>query len=312
MNQLVESSASPSLPGFARASGIAAAVWKHPANRNRRVRSLARLLGWQFVKHVLKQPVTIRFHGRRLKCYPDSTSTSGALYFSGFPDFWEMKFLQAYLRPGDNFLDVGANTGVYSVLASAYIGPEGCIDAFEPVEHTAARIEEQAALNGLRNLRVHRFAVCDRRAELEFGYASNDAMMHMRRPGEGGQSKLRVHGVTLDSFEQYKDYAVGKMDIEGAEPMALAGAAERLRMANPPVWLLELAGYSTCYGISSDEVVRRLAQAGFDCAVYDPDTRALQYTSQPWLLGAQNVLAIATRHRRFVEQRLQQSVHPFP
>lgn len=292
------------LGGLAKGAGLAGAVWRHPGNRHRRARGLANLFAWQFVKHVLKRAVVIRFHNQRLKCYPDSTSTSGALYFSGYPDYWEMKFLQAYLRPGDNFLDIGANTGVYSILASAYIGPQGHIDAFEPMARAAARIEEQAALNGLTNLHVHRLAVCDQDGELEFGYSSSDAMMHARRPGEQAQGSSRVSSTRLDSFEPYRDYAAGKMDIEGAEPMAFAGARERLRHANPPVWLLELAGYSTCYGISSDELVRQLADAGYDCAVFHPATFELQYTSTPWELGVQNVLAIARPHKAWVEQRL--------
>lgn len=251
--------------------------------------------------------MVIRFHKQRLKCYPDSTSTSGALYFSGYPDYWEMKFLQAYLRPGDNFLDIGANNGVYSIPASAYIGTDGHIDAFEPMERTAARIEERAALNGLRNLHVHRLAVCDQDGELEFGYSSNDAMMHARRPGEQQhQIHQKVQATRLDTFEPYRSYAVGKMDIEGAEPMALEGASERLRQANPPVWLLELAGYSTCYGVTSDEVLRRLAAAGYDCAVFDPRSRRLEYTSAPWTLGVQNILVIAAAHRGAVEDRLRQ------
>jgi FkbM family methyltransferase len=292
------------LNGLAKGASLAGSVWRHPANRNRRARGVAGLLAWQFVKHVLKRPVVISFHNRRLRCYPDSTSTSAALYFSGYADYWEMKFLQAYLRPGDNFLDIGANTGVYSILASAYIGREGHIDAFEPIERTAARIEEQAALNDLRHLHVHRLAVCDEDGELDFGFSTSDATMHVRRGGEQADGSARVKSVRLDSFEPYRAYAAGKMDIEGAEPMALSGARARLQQANPPVWLLELAGYSTCYGISSDEVVGQLADAGYDCAVFDPDTSLLQYTTAPWELGVQNVLAIARSHRARVEQRL--------
>lgn len=290
--------------GLASGARMASAIWRHPGNRRRRTLGLARFLGWQFVKHVLRRPVVIDFHSKRLKCYPDSTSTSAAIYFSGYPDYWEMKFLQAYLRPGDNFLDIGANTGVYSILASACIGPQGCIDAFEPVERTAARIEEQAELNGLTQLRVHRLAVSDQDGELEFGYSSSDAMMHARRPGEAAEGKLRVKSVMLDTFPHYRNYAVGKMDIEGAEPLAFAGAAERLRQANPPVWLLELAGYSTCYGVSSEEVVRRLAQAGFACAIFHPDSGTLEYTNEPWLRGVQNVLAISREKKAAIEQRL--------
>lgn len=135
---------------LAEGSTIARAIWRHPGNRHRRVRGLASFLAWQFVKHVLNRPVVIRFHQKRLKCYPDSTSTSAALYFSGYPD------------------------------------------------------------------------------------------------------------------------------------------------------------YSTCYGISGDEVVQQLAAAGFACAIFNPDRRMLEYTSKPWLLGVQNVLAIANGRREFVEMRLRQ------
>jgi FkbM family methyltransferase len=286
------------------AGGLLAAVWRHPANANRRVRSVVRLLAWQLMKHSLKLPVTIAFHDQRLKCYPDSTSTSAALYFSGYPDYWEMKFLQAYLQPGDNFLDVGANAGVYSMLAASYIGAQGRIDAFEPIEATALRIEEQAALNGLTGVRVHRCAVCDHDGDIDFGFSDESATMHLRRAADSSSRGQRVRGTTLDAFEPYLDYAVGKMDIEGAEPMALKGAAKRLSDANPPVWLLELAGYSTCYGISSDEVVRQLAEAGFDCTYFDPASATLQNATEPWTLGLQNVIAVASSRRQIVEQRL--------
>jgi FkbM family methyltransferase len=309
MLPLANATSNTLIDGLTGAAGLVGTVWGHAANRHRRARGLVNLLAWQFVKHVLKRPVVIRFHNQRLKCYPDSTSTSAALYFSGYPDYWEMKFLQAYLRPGDNFLDIGANSGVYSILASAYIGSEGHIDAFEPIERTAGRIEEQAALNGLRNLHVHRLAVCDQDAKLEFGYSSSDAMMHVRRPGEHEHSSRHtVQGIRLDAFEPYRTYAIGKMDIEGAEPMALEGASERLRQANPPVWLLELAGYSTFYGVTSGELLRRLAAAGYECAVFDPQLRKLEYTRTPWVLGVQNVLVIAAAHRATVEERLRESL----
>ncbi|MEZ0308599.1 MAG: FkbM family methyltransferase [Ramlibacter sp.] len=290
--------------GVARGAGMLGAVWRHPGNRGQRLRAISRLLAWQFVKHVLRRPVVISFHTKRLKCYPDSTSTSAALYFSGYPDYWEMKFLQAYLKPGDNFLDIGANSGVYSILAAACIGAAGHVDAFEPADRTATRIEEQAALNDLPNLHVHRLAVCDQDCELEFGFSDADATMHLRRPAEHEEGKLRVKGTRLDTFEPYRQYAAGKIDIEGAEPLAFAGAAGRLRDANPPVWLLELAGYSTLYGVSSDEVLQRLADAGYDCAIFNPESNRLEFTTTPWLLGVQNVLAISRQHVLQVCQRL--------
>jgi FkbM family methyltransferase len=312
VTELAESA--PTTPPRTIAAGvdIVRAIWRHPGNRGRRLRAVGTFVLWQAFKRVIRRPLVVAFHNRRLKCYPDSTSTSGVLYFSGYPDYWEMKFLQAYLREGDNFIDVGANTGVYSILASGSIGSQGHIDAFEPMERTAARIEEQAALNRLESLHVHRFAISDRAGELDFGFAVSDAMMHLRRADEASRDTTRVTSTTLDLFEPYRHYAAGKMDIEGAEPMALAGAACRLRDANPPVWLLELAGYSNCYGVSSAEVVQRLAQSGYACAVYHPHSGELEFTDRPWLLGVQNVLAIAESQRHFVQDRLRESAARMP
>ena len=123
-----------------RAASLVASIWNHPANSHERVQSVLRFLGWQLSKRAFRQPRVIPFHGRKLKCYPDSTSTSAALYFNGLADYWEMKFIEAYLRSGDNFLYIGANTGVYSILAAACVGETGSIDAFEPMERTALRI----------------------------------------------------------------------------------------------------------------------------------------------------------------------------
>jgi hypothetical protein len=65
-----------SVNSFVDGLSLAGSIWRHPGNRSRRARGLAGFVAWQFVKHVLKRPVEIRFHNQRLKCYPDSTSTS--------------------------------------------------------------------------------------------------------------------------------------------------------------------------------------------------------------------------------------------
>jgi len=179
------------------------------------------------------------------------------------------------------------------------------VDAFEPMDLTANRIEEQVALNNLSNIEVHRLAVGDENQIVDFGYADNSAMMHMQRGGETATSAVRVRSIRLDDFKPGKEYAMGKMDIEGAEPLALQGALNKLQRANPPVWLLELAGYSQFYGMSSDEVINFLKSNGFRCGVYKPETRQIVFTDQPWSLGVQNVLAISEKHKDDVMRKIQ-------
>lgn len=287
---------------------IISSIWAHPANRGERLQAVLRSMKWQLLKRGRGRPHVVDFHGKKLNCYPDSTSSSSVIYFNGLPDYWEMKFIQAYLWPGDNFLDVGANVGVYTILAASCIGETGSVDAFEPMEATARRIEEQIALNKLDNVEVHRFAVSNQNQIVDFGYADNSAMMHMQRDGESEEEAMHVQGIRLDDFKPGKRYAMGKMDIEGAEPLALQGGLNRLAEANPPVWLLELAGYSKFYGMDSDEVIRFLKSNEFECGIYYPETRQVIYTDQPWNLGVQNILAISKAHKDEVMRRIQ-TVH---
>lgn len=289
---------------FKQSLGIVEAVWTHPANQGKRLRSVMRFFGWQFLKRTFGRALVVDFHGRKLKCYPDSTSSSSVIYFDGLPDYWEMKFIQAYLRPGDNFLDVGANVGVYTILAASCVGEGGSVDAFEPMEETANRIEDQVALNKLNNVEVHRLAAGEENKTVDFGYANNSAMMHMRRKDEAGAVAVPVQSIRLDDFKPGKQYAMGKMDIEGAEPLALRGALDRLQQKSPPVWLLELAGYSQYYGMDSDEVIRFLKSNGFECGIYDPKTRQIVFTDRPWELGVQNILAISDSHKHEVLQKI--------
>ena len=272
---------------------LASTIWGHPANRGRQLPALLRAFAWQIDKRLRNRPWIVPFHGLKLVCYPDSTSSSAVIYFSGLPDYWEMSFLRAYLRAGDHVLDVGANVGIYTVLAAARVGPRGSVDALEPQEAAAGRIEAQASLNGLHNIRVHRYAASDRSETAAFGYSDESATRHLRRETETSGDGIQVSTMRLDELEPGKQYALGKMDIEGAEPLAFRGAVDRLRHANPPVWLLEVAGYSKLYGVSTDELIASLADAGFDTAVWDPEARRLHYTKTPWTLGVQNVLAVA-------------------
>ena len=54
----------------------------------------------------------------------------------------ESAFIRQHLKAGDVFLDIGANIGWYTVLASTIVGETGSIFAFEPRPETAARLQQ--------------------------------------------------------------------------------------------------------------------------------------------------------------------------
>jgi FkbM family methyltransferase len=247
--------------------------------------------------------------GLRLRCYPDSASASLALYCGGRPDYHEMGFMCDYLRPRDQVLDVGANVGVYTLIAAGLVGPSGGVDAFEPCPRSLSRLRENLALNRLDHVRVYPHAVGEA-SGLAILSANLDSMNRLMigRPIEEPDAPpegdfIEVKAVRLDDTVANKLYAFGKMDTEGAELMALQGAETMLSSANPPVWLLEVNGLSRDYGYSEAELAAWLSGRGYELASYDSDARRLCFSRHPWL-DQSNVLAIAREARDHVVDRV--------
>ncbi|WP_053076756.1 FkbM family methyltransferase [Caenimonas sp. SL110] len=143
------------------------------------------------------------------------------------------------LSAGDVFLDVGANVGFFSLLGATLVGPAGKVVAFEPVSENAQLLLRNLALNKVSNVQLIEAAVADRvgTASFEDGQSPSQG-----RLGTGGRS---VPVVTLDGLLASGAIPVPqviKMDIEGAESLALAGA-RGLLSAHRPKLLLSTHGY---------------------------------------------------------------------
>jgi FkbM family methyltransferase len=191
-------------------------IWQHPANRDRRLASIARAVRWQVHKRLIGGSWEVQVPGgARIRCYPDSQSATLLLYCNGLYDYREMRFVRDYLRPGDRFLDIGANVGIYTLLGTLAVGPTGSVDAFEPVPATLQRLRENLRLNAVQNVHVHEAAV-GAEAGMVLFEIGNDAMNHLA--GETGTSEsgasetartLEVNCVVLDDYLSDPSYALG-------------------------------------------------------------------------------------------------------
>lgn len=277
-------------------------IWCHPANREHKIYALYRGVMWQVRKRLFNKYVDIGvFDGLVLRCYPDSPSASLVIYCEQSPDYHEMNFMRRYLRPGDTFLDVGANIGVYSLLAASRVGAEGRVIAFEPGPQALHRLVENIQLNSLGNVEVHGCALGDQEGAVDF-LSQCDTTNRMRTCADVDKSVVSVPLRRLDDVVHVY-CALGKMDIEGAEPLALRGAGRLLNDACPPVWLLEVNGSLHAYGFTEEGFVSWLSARGYDIALYDADRNELAFNvSQPWTLSP-NVFAIARDRRYEVAER---------
>lgn len=141
--------------------------------------------------------------------------------------------IEALLRPGDTFVDAGANIGFYSLIASCIVGEGGQVWSVEMMPPTAARLRHHVSRNGAANVSIIEAALSDRDGDVliatsaadKFGQASivSDAADVSRT------IRHEVRTVTLDTaLPGSEAIRLMKMDLEGAEYMALCGATNML------------------------------------------------------------------------------------
>jgi FkbM family methyltransferase len=141
--------------------------------------------------------------------------------------------VKGLLRPGDVFVDIGANEGYFSALASKLVG-DGRVFAVEPQGRLIPVIEENLRLNGARNATVSRLALAERSgtATIHLQASTNTGFSGLFNPGRRGIGTETVPTMALeDYFVQNRIGRVRlmKVDCEGGEKLVLKGGRETLR-----------------------------------------------------------------------------------
>ncbi len=136
-------------------------------------------------------------------------------------------WLARRLVPGDTFIDVGANVGYFTLLASQAVGATGCVIAVEPEARIRELLERNLALNEVANVRVLSTAATDIERELviEFG-GDHDMGTTRTMTSDGSGARATVRGRPLyDLLSDRERSAVRlvKIDVEGGEFDVLHG-----------------------------------------------------------------------------------------
>jgi FkbM family methyltransferase len=154
---------------------------------------------------------------------------------------WEpevVRSIQRHVTPGMKVLDIGAQSGFYSLLLSRLIGPEGVVFAFEPLPANYRILEENVSLNNISNIVVIREAASDQSGEISFEFPHGDPSLVAGPILEGDNlGTFQVPSMSLDAFARQTGHHVQfiKMDVEGAETAVLRGAIQTLRTFHPPM-----------------------------------------------------------------------------
>ena len=278
-------------------------IWSHPNCKHQKIRSLSRFVGWQFYKRLSHRYIDLQLVPNiKLRCHPDSYS-AGAVLYCGLYDYDDMNFLLRYLRAEDSFLDIGANIGVYTLLAASKIH-SGSIYSFEALPKNYTRLQENIKLNQFKHVKTYELAVSNQTGTVALNLAEGDSMPFITHTAT--DKTITVPTDTLDNLLQNQPLAnltLAKMDIEGAEILALKGALSLLKQQRPHVWILEVNDTVSNFGHQKQDLIDFLNSYGYNLYHYSADTNQLSPITVEEKKG-NNVLAIADSAVEFVRDRL--------
>ncbi|HTW97668.1 MAG TPA: FkbM family methyltransferase [Acidimicrobiales bacterium] len=174
--------------------------------------------------------------GLRLLCSVHDLSLSPELALNGLYDAPFVELLRRALRPGMAFVDVGANIGLFSVLAAALVGAGGRVLSYECNPELVELLRQNISMNWLdRRVEIAERAAYSRSGIVRF-FAPDEMKMlgSIRLPVEGrtaraGSVSIEVPCERLDDgLAHYEFVDLVKIDVEGAEADVLDGMEKLL------------------------------------------------------------------------------------
>lgn len=195
------------------------------------------------------------------------------LYATGEYEPATTALFKAILRPGDLFIDVGANAGYFSLLAARLVGRTGAVMAFEPVPVTRDGLLDNLRLNRVANVTVREEALSD---------VPGDATFYVGPADHRGTSSLRPLDVTSGMIQVRKERLDAlvpagrrvhliKIDVEGAEYLSLRGMEAILKRDQPDLIVEVTDSYLRGMGHSALELHQFLAGLGYRMYRIDHD-----------------------------------------
>ncbi|MDI9320802.1 MAG: FkbM family methyltransferase [Phycisphaerales bacterium] len=272
-------------------------IYQHPLNADRPWAGLWKFFWWQIRNSIKPQHIIHDFtEHSKLHLWRGLRGATGNLY-CGLMEYQEMSFVLHFLRSTDTFFDIGANVGVYTILASAEVGAQTI--SVEPIPATFDILRKNILLNKIEHkVRALQIGIGSVLTHLNFT-TSLDTENHIALAHE--HKSIEVEVKTIDEIAKQMPCLI-KIDVEGFETEVLLGATHTL--ANPVLKaiIIELNGSGKKYGYQDQWIHEQLLTLGFKPYSYDPILRNVKELPH---FGKHNTLYI--RDKEYVLNRVAQA-----
>ncbi len=188
----------------------------------------------------------------------------------------ELGFVDKYLKENDIFVDVGANIGLFSIIAGKKVGINGKVFGFEPVEKSSIRYNSNMKLNQINNAKCYQIALSDSEGINEMNISKDgfDAWNSFVTPSMGNKFiRKEVTVSTIDQIFKNEHFPIGitlmKIDVEGWESKVISGGSKLFKSENAPVLLVEFTDKNAnSAGFSCEELYKQICSFGYSIYEY--------------------------------------------
>jgi FkbM family methyltransferase len=284
---------------IARFTSVLTAIMRHPLHRAHPVRAV-----WRATRLIMASALTptrhiaIPYIDDTVLYWPMGASSVMLCARFGLGEYTDMAFCLHALRPDDLFCDVGANAGVYTILAAGAVGSR--VVSIEPIPRTFDLLMANVYANGVAHLvDGRRNGMGAEPGTLHFT-SSLWSLNHVVAPET--PDSIAVGVVTLDAVLDRRVPQIIKIDVEGFEAKVLQGASGTLNDPRLLAILIEVTEQLERYGDAKPGIASILEHAGFTGPFwYQPNTRSLVDAREP---GPTRYNQIFVRDKSLIEARL--------
>jgi len=214
--------------------------------------------------------------GKHLKLSFDSEDLRSAPFVilaDGAYEYFESQLILQILAQSRVFLDIGANIGIYTLMAVCS-NPDIQVLSFEPNPEIASKLEKNLSINqllGSSTARVICSALGDSKDTegtlfVPSFTGSGGASLKNLHPEEESAKEIQIPISTIDRQTSDLHFVdLIKIDIEGYEFFAIRGGIETIRHYKPTIFIELLRKWMKPFGTNPQQVVEFLAIEGYEC-----------------------------------------------
>ncbi len=224
-----------------------------------------------------------------MKMYGNTLDRIAAMFlwkYSTLEDY-ETSLMNSTIQPDMNVLDIGANIGYHTLQISKKVGAGGQVFAFEPDPENFRLLTKNVEANQCANVKLFQNAVSDQPGELKLYFCEENRGDHRIFDSGDNRKSVSVKAVKLDDLlPDDLRIDVIKIDIQGAEPLALKGMETLIARQSK---LIAFCEFFPCvyqsYEYTAEQFLAQLESYGFEISVINDHKREVTRMSHAEMIS---------------------------